>query len=447
MRKNILKKSTAVLAAVVLAAMTLSGCGAAPADSTSQTETQNEAEATEGTEEAESTDAETTEADEATDTESDAETDAEIDTDTDAEASSEDTTAADPSAHLTAKEFTEKIIAGWNLGNTFDAYSGQAGELRNDGLSTETCWGNPKTSQAIIDTVKDAGFNTIRIPVTWYTHMDPNTYEIDQEWMDRVHEVVDYALDDDTYVIINMHHDTGTNGWLKASDTNLDQKKEIFEAIWTQVATSFADYDDNLVFESFNEILNDNNDWSNPDKRALEIVNELNQIFVDTVRSTGTSESGEANNNADRVLIVNTYCAGTAKPMLNYFVAPTDTVEGAICGEVHAYTPYQYTAPEFPNDKSWSESDLKSNFQTIKTAFQLMKIPVIIGEFGVVDKNNEADRLKYIDYYVTTAKEMGLKCIWWDNGITKEFGIINRKTLDLARASEVQAIIDAANRD
>lgn len=125
----------------------------------------------------------------------------------------------------TASETTAELGFGWNLGNSLDSYSGTTVGSNIGSLSSETAWGNPKATKELIDLVKDSGVETVRVPVTWYEHMDPNTYEIDAGWMARVEEVVDYVLDDGMYCIINVHHDTGEKGWLKANSTNLEQKK------------------------------------------------------------------------------------------------------------------------------------------------------------------------------------------------------------------------------
>ena len=338
---------------------------------------------------------------------------------------------------LNAHRVVEEMTFGWNLGNTLDAFVGNAGQLRNDGLKTETCWGNPKTSQEIIDMVKSTGINVIRIPVTWYTHMDPDTLTIDPEWMDRVEEVVNYALDDNTYVILNMHHDTGTDGWLKASDTDLDRKKEIYQSIWQQVSENFKDYSDHLLFESFNEMLNDANEWTKPDIRAIQIVNEFNQLFVDTVRST------EANN-SDRILVLNTYCAGTQQIMLGSFNMPEDTREDGLIVEVHCYNPYYFTAPESPETKTWNESDVDAAFSAAHLKFVILNVPVIVGEFGAVPKNNEEEVESWAKYFIESAAKNGMKCIWWDNGIDNEYGIFDRKALKISDESLLNVMLKAA---
>ena len=435
--KMIKRKYLSMILAVCLSVSVLVGCGNTDVQNAGGNEVAQESQAVQDDEsEAESSDVTAEGEDEeaaTTDDHSDANDEAQAETDTSDESIAESTEPG----FLTAKQIADEMVIGWNLGNTLDAHSGGEGTIHNDGLRTETCWGNPKTSQEIIDYVKSNGFNVIRVPVTWYNHMDPNTLEIDPEWMARVHEVVDYALDDNTYVILNVHHDTGVDGWLKASDNNLDWKKEVLTAIWEQVATSFCDYSDHLLFEGFNEILNDSNEWSNPDFDSLNIVNDLNQIFVDTVRATG-------GDNQIRTLVVNTYCAGSADKMIKNFKLPTDSANGALMVEVHSYTPYYFTAPEHPTEKTWDEGSVQQTIRSVATTFHAQGVPVIIGEFGAVDKDNTQTRVDWVNFFVTTAKDLKVKCIWWDNGITKEFGIIDRNNLTQSQPEICKALIEAS---
>ncbi|MDE5892556.1 MAG: glycoside hydrolase family 5 protein, partial [Acetatifactor sp.] len=351
-------------------------------------------------------------------------------------ANPETTEAAEPettAAAGPASAFVEDIVFGWNLGNSLDSYSGT--ELgKNEGLSSETAWGNPKTTQEMIDLVRDSGVNAVRVPVTWYNHMDSN-YVIDEEWMDRVQEVVDYVIHDDLYCIINVHHDTGANGWLRASDTNLEENKAMFAAIWEQVSARFADYDEHLIFEGFNEILNDTNEWVNPDNRAVEIVNELNQLFVDTVRTSG-------GNNAERVLIVNTYCAGGNSQVTMGFVLPTDSAENSLVVEAHIYQPYNFTAEEFPEVTIWSKDSINSYLRNMYTSFVQKGIPVIVGEFGCADKGNDEARLSWAKYYMETCRGYGIKCFWWDNGTA--YKIFSRRNLNISEANLLGTMIAAA---
>lgn len=307
---------------------------------------------------------------------------------------------------ITAGDIVDDMIIGWNLGNSLDSWI-----KGKTGLATETSWHNPVVTKKLIDTVKAAGFNTVRVPVTWYNHMDENNV-IDPEWLARVEEVVNYVLDNDMYCILNVHHDTGTDGWLKASRTDVNKKKEKFETIWIQVADYFGDYGDRLLFEGFNEILNEENEWVRPDAEAVKVTNELNQIFVDTVRSS------EKEKNKTRVLVVNTYCAGGNKEVTENFVVPTDTVSHKLIVGAHIYQPYYFTTENSPDTTTWKDnkSGLDTYLKNMYTTFANKGIPVIISEFGAVDKNNKTERQTWLKYYVDLCERYGIKCIWWDNG-------------------------------
>ncbi len=315
-------------------------------------------------------------------------------------------------------EIINNINAGWNLGNTLDS-NGDWITQYSEGTPKdfETAWGNPQTTKQMIDSVKEAGFNAVRVPVTWSQHIDDsNGYKINAEWMARVKETVDYVIDNDMYCILNVHHDVGGESWLKASDANVTANTEKFTALWTQIANEFADYDNRLMFEGFNEILDENNNWVYPGKSAGDAVNKLNQMFVDTVRKTG-------GNNPDRCIIVNTYAAGTGGAQLDDFVIPTDTTENALMDEVHYYSPGSYCT-EISKDGNaqsiWTENGGKSlidgTLLNLYNHFTSKGVPVIIGEFGAANKDNESDRAEWAGYIVENAKKYGIKCFWWDGG-------------------------------
>lgn len=348
----------------------------------------------------------------------------------------ETTETADPEVIVAAgpaADLVEDIVLGWNLGNTLDSCSGTE-PGKNEGLSSETAWGNPRATQEMIDLVKDNGINAVRVPVTWYNHMDSN-YVIDEEWMDRVQEVVDYVINDDMYCIINVHHDTGANGWLRASDTNLEENKAMFTAIWEQVSARFAGYNEHLLFEGFNEILNDTNEWYSPDSRAVEVVNELNQLFVDTVRASG-------GNNGERILIVNTYCAGGNSQVTKGFVLPVDSAEDSLVVEAHIYQPYNFTAEEFPEAVTWNKESVDSYLKNMYVSFVQKGIPVIIGEFGCADKDNDGARQAWAKYYVETCTDYGIKCFWWDNG--SAYRLFNRRNLKISEVNLLGTMVAAA---
>ena len=329
-----------------------------------------------------------------------------------------------------ATQVVYDIKIGWNLGNTFDASPANV-----TGLATETSWGNPKTSKELIDLVKESGFNAVRLPVTWGNHMDENN-QIDPAWMERVAEVVGYILDNDMYCVLNVHHDTGTEGWLRASRSNEEAMREKFTALWSQVATHFADYPDKLLFESFNEILTDDNMWSAPPVEAVKVTNELNQLFVDTVRSSG-------GNNDKRCLIVNTYAASTDNIALSYFELPKDSIENRLILEAHIYSPFQFTHEDYPTEISYTETSVKTPITTLFVKIAYSGIPVIIGEFGCADKDNDVERASWAKYFVDTAASYGIKCFWWDNG--SQYAVINRKRNVVSEPFIVEAIVTEAN--
>lgn len=312
-----------------------------------------------------------------------------------------------------AGEIANDINAGWNLGNTLDSHADWITEM-TDGTPTdfETAWCNPVTTKKMIDDIKSAGFNAVRVPVTWKQHMDENG-TVDSVWMDRVQEVVDYVIDNDMYCILNVHHDTGEAGWLKATPSCVEENGDKFTYLWTQISDRFKDYNHKLLFESFNEILDDSNNWEDTGTEATTAVNRLNQMFVDTVRSTG-------GNNSSRCLVVNTYAANTHYNNLDEFVIPTDTADNSIIVEVHYYQPYKYTTVTYPDNRTWTDENGKFNMNgtlyNLYNHFTSKGVPVIIGEFGVANKENTADRCDYSEYLVTQAKGYGIKCFWWDPG-------------------------------
>lgn len=333
---------------------------------------------------------------------------------------------------MTASEQVAAMNVGWNLGNTLDAYGIWIDNVTP--ANVETCWGNPLTTRQMIAAVRERGFNTIRIPVTWAQFTDSNG-NVDPAWMSRVKEVVDWALDEGLYVILNVHHDTGEHGsdkvcWLIADTGTYDSVNQRFANLWTNIANEFKDYDNRLMFEGYNEMLDMNNSWNAPTtgNGAYDAVNSFAQLFVDTVRATG-------GNNATRNLIVNTYVASTDQSVLNSFVLPTDAVSNHLICEVHAYTPWQFCSHE--GDASYTtfdsncQSAIDGMLNAVKSFADSHGVPVIIGEFGVENQNNDADRASYVEYYVQQAANRGIRCIWWDNGISDYggYGILDRNSL------------------
>lgn len=340
-----------------------------------------------------------------------------------------------------AMEFVSDMKIGWNLGNTFDA--SDCSWLSND-LSYETGWQNTKTTKKHIQMLKEAGFNSIRIPVSWHNHLtDTTNYTISTAWLNRVKEVVDYCIEQDMYVIINIHHDFSKD-YIYPDSAHLTQSTKYVNSIWKQIANTFKNYDEHLLFESLNEprLVGHTNEWwinnSSADcKDAISCINKLNQEFVNTVRATG-------GNNKSRYLLVTGYDSSPDGALNDGFVMPTDTVssnKNRIIVEVHAYTPWDFSANQ--NNATWSSSnaqnkrDITSFMDKLYNKFIKNGIPVIIDEFGVSDGNNLSQRVDYAEFYIAQAKARGITCFWWDNnGFAQNgdysgsdnFGLLNRKT-------------------
>ena len=190
-------------------------------------------------------------------------------------------------------KFTEKLKCGWNLGNTFDA-TDDSGNADPAGL--ESAWVGIKTSEDMIKAVHKAGFETLRLPVSWHNHVSGDDYTIDKAWLDRVQEVVDYAINDGMYVILNIHHDE--QEFFPSSD-RMDSSRKYVSSIWSQIAERFKSYNEHLIFETLNEprLVGSPNEWNlNMGAKecldSVRCINELNQLAVDTIRKTG-------NNNAE----------------------------------------------------------------------------------------------------------------------------------------------------
>ncbi len=314
---------------------------------------------------------------------------------------------------ITAYDLVSEMTVGINIGNSLDS------ALSNG--SSETAWGNPKITKQLILAYKEAGFNTIRLPVTWKGYMESNGAP-KSIWLDRVQEVTDWILEQGLYCIINTHHE---QSWLNTSSTGMDTRKEKFKNLWTGIATRFKDYGDHLLFEGFNEILKSEGNWSAASNTDYANSNALSQVFVDAVRATGGK-------NAKRILISSTY---GAIHTTNGFVLPKDTAIDKLAVEFHSYYPQAFCFSN-GNQTIWgttSDNNTVDNYcQTFYNAFSSKKIPVILGEFGAVNKHNTADRVDYAKKVISSCEKYDIMPIWWDNGVLDtdgdDFGLFNRDT-------------------
>ena len=353
----------------------------------------------------------------------------------------------------TATDAVKNMGVGWNLGNTLDSNSGDINNMWIECFTSrtpsdyETAWRQVITTPELIKMMKDAGFNAIRLPVTWYPHMeatfnsvkyvsstqtltpwdranDPIGTKIQKAWMQRVHEVVDYVISQGMYCILNIHHDTGSanTAWLIASGEDYAKQKDCFEAIWQQIAEEFKDYDEHLLFEGYNEMLDPYHSWNfaswdTPSRydnavatSAYNAINSFAQSFVDVVRATG-------GNNAQRNLIVSTYSASSGagswnqhlQDPLKYMKQPSDEVENHIIFEVHSYLDIK--------DLNDTKNVVNQMISALKSYLVAKGAPVIIGEWGTSVKDGYAlyrqNMLSFARYFVEQTKANDIGTFYW----------------------------------
>ena len=294
-------------------------------------------------------------------------------------------------------------------------------DISSEITKLETYWGNPQVTEEMIKEISDRGFKTIRIPVTYFNHLSDNG-TIDTAFLDRVEQVVDWALKYDMYCILSIQHDTGNDGWIKASESNYKTNKSKVEYMVSQIAERFKDKDKYLILEGFNEMVNEKSQWDDsiPDK-DLNAMNLWNQLFVDTVRASGS-------NNADRYLLVNTYAAMPTKKVLNAFVLPSDTATNKILVGLHCY---------FTLDNMDSKFAEMADF--------VKKYNVIIGEWAFWISEDGDYRIDGASKYLEYVNALGIPAIWWDNGHINEMALFDRKTLTWPNEELVDLLVDCGN--
>ncbi|MDL2214029.1 glycoside hydrolase family 5 protein [Clostridia bacterium OttesenSCG-928-O13] len=335
--------------------------------------------------------------------------------------------------------FFKKLGPGWNLGNTLDAHS--EGFFSNDPLAYECQWNNTPATRELFGAVHGAGFRTVRIPITWYPHLD-DSHAVDEAWMQRVREVVDSALDSRLYVIINSHHDA----WQSPFPDNLIFAEARLRALWSQVAEMFAGYDERLLFEGMNEprLVGAPTEYSAGTRMARRGVNRLNQAFVETIRAAG-------GNNPRRYLLVPTYAASISPDVCADFVMPEDERTAV---SLHVYHPFSF-AHQPEEAGRWSAQNredvgqVESFFEAVYGSFVQKGTPVAITEFGAIDKKNAPDRVEWTRYMAGWAAQRGIPCIWWDNGAEPEngtlhtFALLDRQSLNWHFPEVAQALVGA----
>lgn len=320
-----------------------------------------------------------------------------------------------------AMRFVKHMGNGINLGNSLDSTGLREYEENADDLAYETFWGNPPITGEQLHAIKEAGFGTVRIPVTWEDHMDESG-KVSSVWLDRVDEVVRMGLTEDLYVILDTHHED----WLDLDVSKKEAAEEKFALLWEQISLQFADCGEKLLFEGINEPRKRDSahEWDMGTEESREMLKELNRIFVDTVRHAG-------GNNEKRYLLLDPYASNPIAGGFEDFEIPEDS---RIIVSMHAYFPYDFCqSMETGADMSWDRGkkedtkEMEAAFANAGKLFLEKGIPVILTEFGCVDKANDPDRQEWIGYVMELSEKYKIPCVWWDEG--KNYKIFDRSTL------------------
>lgn len=328
---------------------------------------------------------------------------------------------------ISSMDLVAEMGVGWNLGNSLDVES-----------TDKTDWGNPLPSQQIIDKVYDMGFRTLRVPVTWSYHQQTSApYTIEQDYLVQVQETVNYGISKGMHVIVNIHHD---NTWIRPTNADAPQVKPRIASLWTQVANKFKPYGDKLIFETLNEnrLLNSPEEWSGGTEEGRTVLNEYHLEALNAIRATG-------GNNAGRHIMISTYAASTVPVAMDGLVIPNDDPRTII--SLHTYFPWPFCGPE-DTLSTWGSDEekaqLEEEFDRIHQKWVVEEgRPIILGEWGAVDKSNLSVREEYYEFYVSESTERGLLPVVWDDG--GNFRMLNRANLTWHFQSLAETIIAAEN--
>lgn len=362
--------------------------------------------------------------------------------DNDGAADADNTSVSEPAPmrDIPSTELVKEMKVGWNLGNTLDSTitNPKGTELSSD---WETAWGQPVTTKAMIDSVAAQGFNVLRVPITWEGKFGEGPdYTIDPDWLARVNEIVDYGIDDDMFVIINVHHEE----WHMPTYENEAAAQEILTALWAQIADHFKDYNEKLIFEGLNEprLKDTPMEWNGGNDEARDVINHWNAAFVETVRNSG-------GNNKLRHLMVTPYAASSMDKVLNDFAVPDDD---KVIVSIHAYLPYTFAladnaqaTTEWSADNPADTNDIDMLMANLKDRYLDKGRAVIIGEMGTRNRMNTEARAECARYYSEAAHNAGIPICWWDNnafvGGGENFGLFDRKTFEWRYPDIISALM------
>lgn len=358
---------------------------------------------------------------------------------------------------ISCKDIAKEMGAGWNVGNQLEGNS--------NGKPFETAWNSTPITPQLIKAVHDAGFKSIRVPVSYLGRIGEGPdYTIEEKWLDRIQAVVDYCYEYDMYVIINMHGDgygSVKGGWLLPYEENQTPILEKYEAVWKQIAVRFADYDEHLIFESMNEVGSE----KNCTKELYTNINNYNQLFLNTIRQAGGF-------NDRRYVLVPGYNTNIDETASNSnFVIPDDIYlskdvaegEKRVMISVHYYSPWSFCGGETDDATQWGvnadssksanwgeEAFLEQQFKLLSDVFTSKGYPVIIGEYGAIDKSkadpeNNTYRAAFCNAVCTMAIKYGLVPVYWDNGYNGKygFGLFDRKTFAITQQQIIDGIMTA----
>ena len=325
---------------------------------------------------------------------------------------------------ISSFELVDEMGVGWNLGNYFDVQS-----------RDKTLWGNPKPTKSVIDAVYRMGFKTLRIPITWGYHQSENApYTIEEAYLKEIKEVVDFGFQNKMHVIINVHHD---NDWVIPTASGAEKSKDRLASLWTQVADVFQPYNDSLIFETLNEprLEGSPEEWTGGTSEGRKFINEFHQVAVDAIRATG-------GNNTKRHIMIPTWAASTVSAAMDELVIPSDDPNTII--SLHSYFPWPFAGEA---SIAWGSDNDKNQLQNELERIRQKWIveenrPVILGEWGTIDKNDISSRVNYAKFYAREAAMRGLLTIVWDDG--GMFRLYDRHSLSWVHENIASTIVRAS---
>ncbi len=330
-----------------------------------------------------------------------------------------------PDALADNRAFVKEMEVGWNLGNTLDAKG-----------ADETAWHNPVTTKEMIDFVHAQGFKTLRVPTTWQFHLGgAPDYKIEEAWLNRVEEIVNYGLDNDMYVIVNIHHDEDI---IEPSYAKLDESILIVKSIWQQVADRFQKYDNHVIFETLNEmrVTGIPEEWSGGTPEGRDCVNKLHAAAISTIRATG-------GNNAERKIMVSAYAGSPNKVAIEAVEFPAG--DKNLIASVHSYCPTKFSLPAKDPKVEWGTEEDKAEVDAmldlIRQVFDAKGVPAVMGEWGSVNNNNDEARARHAAYYAKACIDRGICPVVWDDG--GSFQILDRRNLEWKRKGMADGIVGA----